>query len=769
MFNQIKTIFSIILISTISFSAQAYDEVGYEKNIELLDQSITKLNKNKYTSYDLTKWTRLSINIKSESELCISEMQGILLALSDSIKGLGDASKGEDENVSTVRELLNSDKSQVEKNIADCKAHLLVVADIESQLDKAKSHDFDQVYLSKQKNLVTLVGEFINSPADLFSNSSAFVVEKSGVKNIKLTEWVVGSVIVVLVFLFSLHIRKRLQKKSSEASWNNDLDSLLLHSLLTVSAYFIPHLMVTLVSYLLLYYINFNIETTLFVTQLSFSMLIYFLFVSAVHFILSPIPPAKPILSHMGDSLVKISRRLRVLFLISLVGYLAFYTVFSESLSETNLHLLRYVFSLFLVINLVWTIRVLVDSKRFPKISWISRAVNLILILTLISEWSGYPVLSIAVRGGVLISFVLLITFYGTSKILQLIFNSLDQGSNRISIRIRNKIGVEPNNAVPGLIWIRLTMSVILWSSFFIIIVNIWDYDGGQLTQIQSYLVNGFSIGEYRLIPGKILWALIVFSGLLIVSGWIKNQLDKHWLSMLSIDAGAQDAMVTISGYIMFLVSVLIGLSIAGFNFGNIAIVAGALSVGIGFGLQNIVNNFVSGLILLFERPIRKGDWVEVGATEGFVKNIQIRSTLIRTFDNSDVIVPNSELISNQVTNWMLSSKKGRAIVPVGVAYGSDVEQIREILLQIANDNESLIHGENRWKPKVLFRGFGDSSLDFELRVFLKEINERLMVISDINFAIDKAFRQANIEIPFPQRDVHVRTLPQDSNQNTST
>jgi len=760
MFNGIKIFFVVFMALMVSSTAQAYDEILYEKNVTTLTNSLSKLKKNLYASEDLALWTRLAIDIKSMSELCISEKEGILVALNDSIKSLGDVSSNEDENVSTVRELLISDKNLTEKNIADCKANLLSVAEIEIQLDLAKSHDFDRVYLSQKKNMVTLLGDFINNPTGLFSDSSEFIVEGSGIQSIKTFEWVIGVLIVSLVLFFSLRIRKALQNESENTSWNEDLDKLLLHSLITVTAKFIPYIMVSLVSYLLLFYINQGLEQMLFVTQLSLSLFIYFLFVSVAHLFLSPLKPAKPILTDMGDILIRISRRLRVLFLISLVGYLAFYTVFSESLTQTNLHLLRYIFSLFLVINLVWTIQVLIDPKKLPKISWISRGVNLVLILTLVSEWLGYVNLAIAVRGAILISFVLLIAFYGATKILQLVFDSLDKGSNSVSRKIRTKIGVDEASSVPGMIWIRLTVSVMLWSAFFIILVRIWDYEGGFLTQLKNYLINGFSIGGYHLIPGKVLWALMVFSGLLIISGWIKTQLDKHWLAMLSIEPGARDAMVTISGYVMFLISVLIGLSVAGFNFGNIAIIAGALSVGIGFGLQNIVNNFVSGLILLFERPIRKGDWVEVGTTEGFVKNIQIRSTLIRTFDNSDVIVPNSELISNQVTNWMLSSKKGRAIVPVGVAYGSDIEQVRDILLKIANENENLIHGENRWQPKVLFRAFGASSLDFELRVFLKEINARLTVISDLNFAIDRAFKEANIEIPFPQSDVYIKSLP---------
>ena len=228
---------------------------------------------------------------------------------------------------------------------------------------------------------------------------------------------------------------------------------------------------------------------------------------------------------------------------------------------------------------------------------------------------------------------------------------------------------------------------------------------------------------------------------------------------------GARDALVTIMGYILFIIAIMAGLSAAGFDFGNIAIIAGALSVGIGFGLQNIVNNFVSGLILLFERPIRKGDWIEVGGTEGYVKDIHIRSTIIQTFDRSDVIVPNSELISNQVTNWVLSSKSGRAIVPVGVAYGTDTGKVREILLAIAEENTQVAKVSSMPKPVVLFREFGDSSLNFELRVFLHNVDSRLGIISDLNFAIDKAFKEAGIEIPFPQRDLHVKSMPDGLNK----
>jgi len=356
--------------------------------------------------------------------------------------------------------------------------------------------------------------------------------------------------------------------------------------------------------------------------------------------------------------------------------------------------------------------------------------------------------------------------FIGISKLFRDLFNAIDDGTYAWCRSIHKTLGVEKNEKVPGLIWIRLLTTILVWGVFSVLLINAWDYSGGVIEQVKSYIVHGFDIGNFRIIPSRILSALLIFGSIVILSSWVRSQMENHWLRMTTMGQGARDALVTITGYIMFLIAALAGMSAAGFDFSNIAIIAGALSVGIGFGLQNIVNNFVSGLILLFERPVRKGDWIAVGGTEGVVKDIQIRSTRIQTFDRSDVIVPNSELISNQVTNWVLSNRAGRAIIPVGVAYGTDTEKVRDVLMAIAEENENVIQTGAFPAPVVLFREFGDSSLNFELRVFLRDIDNRLRVISELNFAIDKAFRAEGIEIPFPQRDLHVKSLPDNFDKN---
>jgi small-conductance mechanosensitive channel len=185
-----------------------------------------------------------------------------------------------------------------------------------------------------------------------------------------------------------------------------------------------------------------------------------------------------------------------------------------------------------------------------------------------------------------------------------------------------------------------------------------------------------------------------------------------------------------------------------------------AFGVGIGFGLQSIVNNFVSGLILLFERPVRVGDSIELAGQWAEIKRIGLRATTVQTFDQADVIIPNAELITQQVTNWTLSSRQVRLVVPVGVAYGSDVPLVVDRLTACADSNGMVARTP---APQVLFLSFGESSLNFELRVWV-EAENRLKVQSDLHREIDRSFREANIEIAFPQRDLHIRSIDKSIN-----
>ena len=282
-----------------------------------------------------------------------------------------------------------------------------------------------------------------------------------------------------------------------------------------------------------------------------------------------------------------------------------------------------------------------------------------------------------------------------------------------------------------------------------------WGYRTSDFFQIFKNLFFGFEVGGLSISLSTILLATGLFFLGYTVTVALRNWLNNKLLPTTKLDIGISNSISTIFGYIGFVLAAILGISAAGFDLSNLAIVAGALSVGVGFGLQSIVNNFVSGLILLAERPIKAGDWIVTAGGEGTVKKISVRSTEIETFDRATVIVPNSTLITDNVTNWTHENKTGRIIVAVGVGYNSDPEQVKEILLECAKEHRLVL---GRPAPAVFFMDFGANSLDFQLRCFLADINYSLSVTSELRFSILAALREANIEIPFPQHDIHIRS-----------
>ncbi len=264
----------------------------------------------------------------------------------------------------------------------------------------------------------------------------------------------------------------------------------------------------------------------------------------------------------------------------------------------------------------------------------------------------------------------------------------------------------------------------------------------------------GFSIGEITISVSSILQATGIFILGVIATRTVQRWLENRYLPYTSLDVGVRNSLITTIGYIGIIIAATVGFSYLGFDLSNLALVAGALSLGIGFGLQSIVNNFVSGLILLAERPIKTGDWIIAGTDEGYVRKISVRSTEIETFDGATVIVPNSNLISGVVTNLMHGNSKGRVKIPIGVGYDSDPEQVQDLLLDIVSAHPDVLKDP---APRVYFLDFGDSALLFEVRIHLKEVDYGISVKSDLRMDILKKLREANIEIPFPQQDVHLR------------
>jgi potassium efflux system protein len=303
-----------------------------------------------------------------------------------------------------------------------------------------------------------------------------------------------------------------------------------------------------------------------------------------------------------------------------------------------------------------------------------------------------------------------------------------------------------------------LTLFVDVLVGFLVLslLLAIWRVYNSPSDAIKGLLSSGFDLGSKRITVGLIIAAVGLFFGSFLISWAVQKLFVGGALAKHKVDTGVKISIARLIHYALISIGFFLALLALGFELTKLTIIVSAFGIGIGFGLQTIVNNFVCGLILLFERPVRVGDYIEIGGRWSKIKRIGLRSTTVLTMERADVIIPNSDLITNQVINWTLTEPYVRRIIKVGVAYGSDVPLVMDTLMNCATSNPNIMIIP---EPQVFFRKFGESSLNFELRICIEDASNRYQVESDLHQEIDRRFRQAGIVIAFPQRDLHVRDI----------
>jgi small-conductance mechanosensitive channel len=295
-----------------------------------------------------------------------------------------------------------------------------------------------------------------------------------------------------------------------------------------------------------------------------------------------------------------------------------------------------------------------------------------------------------------------------------------------------------------------------LWrilSPLFLPHITQWAGDDFKRLWSQPY----FTLGNVPVTPPFLIKSFVLLIIIILIARFIRRFVRYQILARTSLDIGQQFALERGTGYLVFVIGLMVVLQSVGVNLNSLIVLGGAIGIGIGLGLQTIANNFTAGIILLIERSIKVGDRVEVGSLNGDVIQIGARATWVRTNDNIDVIVPNSEFTQKPVTNWTAADRQVRFSVPLGVSYGSNPEKVRDILLTVAANHPDVLTNP---EPDVIFRGFGDSSLNFDLRVWTTQRVQTPQVLrSELYFRIFEAFGKNGIEIPFPQRDLHLRSV----------
>lgn len=384
----------------------------------------------------------------------------------------------------------------------------------------------------------------------------------------------------------------------------------------------------------------------------------------------------------------------------------------------------------------------------------LQRAIFLIFFGCEIPNILGYHQLGIQLTYGSIttsaILFSMFLLFYGVTQVY--LFSAYPSPLHSKLLRI---FGYRANQTIVEFIILRIILQVLIIFVGIYCIAQSWGFGAYYINKAYSQLLNGIPIAIITIYPTRILAGLLAFCILYLFFRSIATKLSGH-SQFKEEGEERQVAIASLFTYIGFSCAFVAALLISGFDFTGLAIVAGALSVGIGLGLQSIVNNFVSGIIILLEKLVKPGDRISLDGLEGVVKKIRIRSTQITTAAREDVIIPNSDLITHAVTNYMFTDQNLSISCEVGVTYDNDPEFVKKILLQAAHEHVEVMKNP-RSKPNVLFQKFGDSAMVFELWFLIKDGNKKTSVRSDINFTIDRLFREHKIKIAHPQRDINIK------------
>lgn len=422
----------------------------------------------------------------------------------------------------------------------------------------------------------------------------------------------------------------------------------------------------------------------------------------------------------------------RLLFLAEMLGgFLFFLWLFRARLSENDTE-------------------EMVHGKIFRTIKTAAPIALPIFAIAFLANTFGFVSLAQLLGNAVLRSAYTAVIFYAAVRIIDglIIFALRFRPLGLLGMVKQHRFLIQ-NRVQKFLRWIAAILWLILTLDFLSLREPLFE-------MLKNIFTAELKLGSLAISLGDVSAFFLTVWAAFLISRFVRFALEEDVYPRINIARGVPYAISTMLHYVLLLLGFFLALGVIGFDMTKFTILAGAFGVGIGFGLQNIVNNFVSGLILLFERPVNVGDYVQIGTDEGDLKRIGLRASVLRTLQGSEVIVPNGELISGKVVNWTFSDQQRRIEINIGVAYGTDPKKVIEILTKVAEDNQEVMKTPS---PRTIFVGFGDNSLDFQLRAWTDNYDNWIFIKSDLNIAVNDALNKAKISIPFPQRDLHLVSM----------
>lgn len=760
-----KRIILIFLISIFSFfsfaqvASTASDFSVQSANKILDDMHHQLIFQNKNLSFLQGNLGQLQ-DLNKGAERCVNQGEAQLEEVNSFILLLSKKSAAEKNGSASDMKYLQDKKDKLQANVSDCRLFILR----SSEITRSYNDAIEKLSAGRLFERSPLIWDSVKVQKNTGTEIVEGLEQELLLKKLGLVEWSSAELFTLAAaFFISLLVAFLLQKKAQHfIDGQTQPESTRLIWQATIKRYIVWLLPSGFISLALsaIYWREYHPIIEL----LFYGIFCFVLMLALIDVLFSPPEPATRALLWQSKNAKILARRLTILASTTFAIFLAYLLTTIVELPSAFLHLMLSIFVTVLGGLVIWVMWIVNRSKALTESLHVARYfVNFILLLLffviLAAEWLGYTnFANYLVLGSANTLLLVLITWF----VLRVLFNglgALNFPEGQIATNIRYYLGVKAQRRLPelGLLKLGLLLIVLGFSSAFFL--RIWQVSNNAVDAWVHGLTSGFVVIKMHLMPLKIALALILFSLVILLGRWVSTYVARHQQFRGVPDT--QVAMASIVTYVFFALALLFSLLVSGVDFTGLAIVAGALSVGMGLGLQGAVNNFVSGLILLIEKPIKPGDRIVVGDKEGFVKKVSIRSTRITTLNHSDIIFPNADLISKEVTNFTFRDRYWRISCAVGVAYGSDIHLVKKLLLDIGKQHpEVIVDAEPSLLPRVLFRSFGESALQFELWCVVKDVNLKFSVQSDLNFAIDAAFRANKIDIAFPQRDLHIKSMP---------